>query len=211
LGRCVVFSNELFDAQAFHRVVHINGEWKELGVDTSEDELKEVILQELSPEVAEFQNQLPLEAENGYVLDLPLATRPLLKQLTDRNWTGLFIALDYGKSWSSLTYDFPQGTARAYFKHQQSPHLMSQPGRQDLTCHICWDWLKDGLQNSGFGNITLESQEAFFVKHAVRKMEKIVTANAGKFDAERQTLMHLIHPATMGQQFQVLSGYRGCS
>ena len=171
-------------------------------------ELQEVLLSELSSELKEFQSQLPLGAEEDYQLDLPLGTRPLLKQLTGLQWSGLFLALDYGKTWSQLSNDFPQGTARAYYKHKQSPNLIAQPGMQDLTCHICWDWLQEGLEDVGFESITLESQEAFFVKHAVSCIQKIVTANAGQFDPLRQSLMQLIHPATMGQQFQVLWGYR---
>lgn len=208
-GQCIVFSNELFDAQPFHRLLHIEGQWRELGVDCSGPELKETILEEFSKEVYAFRHQLPLEVEEGYSLDLPLATRPLLHQLTNENWDGLFIALDYGKTWPELARDFPQGTARAYYKHEQSSNLLHQPGLQDITCHICWDWLKEDLEEAGFENCRLESQEAFFVKNAVRRIEQIVTAKAGEFDPQRQTLMHLIHPATMGQQFQVLSAYRG--
>lgn len=207
-GPCVVFSNELFDAQPFHRLLYMAGKWQELGVDCSGPEIKEALLPDLSEEVHRFRHELPLHTEDGYLLDLPLATRPLLKQLTDEDWTGLFVALDYGKSWSELAHDFPQGTARAYYKHKQSSNLLHQPGLQDITCHICWDWLEAGLTEAGFENRRLESQESFFVKHAVRKIEQIVTAKAGEFDPQRQTLMHLIHPATMGQQFQVLSAFR---
>ncbi len=208
-GQCIVFSNELFDAQPFHRLLYINGQWRELGVDCSGPKLKDCVLDELSDEVHSFRHQLPLEAEEGYSLDLPLATRPLLQQLTAGKWEGLFIALDYGKTWPELTRDFPQGTARAYYKHEQSSKLLHQPGRQDITCHICWDWLKEDLEKAGFKTGRLESQEAFFVKNAVHRIEQIITAKAGEFDPQRQTLMHLIHPATMGQQFQVLSAYRG--
>lgn len=207
-GDCVVFSNELFDAQPFHRLLYLQGQWKELGVDCSGPELKETLLPEYSNEVFTFRHQLPLEAEEGYSLDLPLATRPLLKELTDNPWTGLFVALDYGKSWPELSQDLPQGTARAYFKHEQKADLLAHPGLQDITCHICWDWLEEDLEQAGFESRRLQSQESFFVKHAVSQIEQIITAKAGAFDPQRQTLMHLIHPTTMGQQFQVLSAYR---
>ena len=207
-GPSVVFSNELFDAQPFHRLLYIDGEWKELGVDCSGSELKETVLPELSNEVFNIRHDLPLESQEGYSLDLPLATRPLLKQLTDQDWHGLFVTLDYGKTWPELAHDFPHGTARAYYKHEQSANLLLQPGQQDITCHICWDWLTEDLETSNFNHCLLETQEAFFVKHASRQIEQIISSKPGEFDAQRQTLMHLIHPATMGQQFQVLSAYR---
>jgi SAM-dependent MidA family methyltransferase len=207
-GCCIVFSNELFDAQPFHRVLFMNKQWHELGVNVSEGVACEVVLPELSSEVKTFITQLPLDVEDGYVLDLPLATRPLLNKMTELAWSGLFLAIDYGKTWSELAHDFPKGTARAYLKHQQSANITDQPGMQDLTCHICWDWLEEDLADAGFKNINLQSQEAFFVKNAVQSIETIITANSGAFDPQRQNLMHLIHPTTMGQQFQVLSGYR---
>ncbi len=207
-GNSVVFSNELFDAQPFHKVTYLNGEWKELGVMIEGSELHERILPQLSPEVISFKNQLPLNPSDGYILDLPLSNIDLLKTITDQNWTGLFIALDYGKSWETLTSAHPYGTARAYHQHQQIPNLLSNPGQQDITCHICWDWLEEGLKNANFQNINLESQEAFFVKHAQDCIEKVITANPGSFDPARQTLMQLLHPANMGQKFQVLWCYR---
>jgi SAM-dependent MidA family methyltransferase len=207
-GPCVVFSNELFDAQPFHRLVHIGGEWREIGVDLTSNTLTETILPEFSNEVANFRNQLPLHAEEGYLLDLPLATVPLIKSIVELDWYGLFLAIDYGKPWAQLAYDFPQGTARSYYRHKQSADLIGQPGMQDLTCHICWDWLENALRRGQFNSIKLENQEAFFVKHAAKRIESIISAKPGQFDEDRQSLMHLIHPATMGQKFQVLSGSR---
>ena len=66
-------------------------------------------------------------------------------------------------------------------------------------------------QNSQVSNIlliTLESQESFLVQRARRAAEVIVSQNAGDFSQARQTLMELIHPAHMGQRFQVLWGLR---
>ncbi|MDA0346418.1 MAG: SAM-dependent methyltransferase [Verrucomicrobia bacterium] len=207
-GNCIVFSNELFDAQPFHRIVYLEESWKELGVDVSDKQLSEIILSALSPEVDDFENQLPIHAPEGYIIDLPLATKSLAATILNLNWNGLFIALDYGKPWAQLASDFPYGTARSYFRHKQSPDLIAQPGMQDLTCHICWDWLEESLTSANFQNIAVKSQEAFFVKHAAKSIEQIISANLGQFDENRQSLMHLIHPGSMGQQFQVLSGYR---
>jgi len=207
-GNCIVFSNELFDAQPFHRIAYLEDRWMELGVYVAENQLSEIILNEPSSEVTAFINQLPINTPEGYIIDLPLAAKSLADTITNLNWTGLFIALDYGKPWAQLASDFPYGTARAYFKHKQSSDLIAQPGMQDLTCHICWDWLEESLESSNFQNIEVKSQEAFFVKHAANSIQHIISAKLGQFDSNRQSLMHLIHPATMGQQYQVLTGYR---
>ncbi len=207
-GSCVVFSNELFDALPFYRTVFLDGAWRELGVAVTADGLDEIILEDFSPAVAGILHRLPPGAVEGYQLDLPLPSVDLLHQIAQFRWSGLFIALDYGKSWEELIHQSPGGSGRAYSGHRQSPNLLVEPGRQDITCHICWTWLMDELEKSGFKTIHLESQEAFFLNHAAITIERIITTRPGAFQRDRQTLKHLLHPAAMGQQFQALWAYR---
>lgn len=207
-GPCVVFSNELFDAQPFYRMVFLDGAWRELGVAVSADGLEEIVLEDFSPAVAGFLHRLPTTTLEGYQLDLPLPSVDLLHEIVQLDWSGLFLTLDYGKSWEELIYQTPGGSGRAYSRHRQSPNLLVEPGRRDITCHICWTWLMEELERSGFKSIRLESQEAFFLNHAGKTIERIVTTRPGAFLEDRQTLKHLLHPASMGQQFQVLWAQR---
>ena len=73
--RAICFSNELFDAQPFHRVVRKNGQWVELGVTL--DGLTPVWadLDQLSPPVDAIRPDLPDGASDGYTIDLPIASR----------------------------------------------------------------------------------------------------------------------------------------
>jgi SAM-dependent MidA family methyltransferase len=90
-GPCVVFSNELFDAQPFRRFVFRRGAWRELGVALSGNAFTEVELS--SPPDAPW---LPAAAEENHVLDAPLAARTLAGSIAAQPWTGLFVACDYG-------------------------------------------------------------------------------------------------------------------
>jgi SAM-dependent MidA family methyltransferase len=209
--RCVVFSNELFDAQPFHRLVFRAGVWRELGVEAAEDEkcgLREILLPELSAEVQAVRSCLPAAAPEGYQLDLPLAAAGLCGRLAAQPWTGLFIAFDYGKSWEELTTACPAGTARAYFRHAQGNDLLARPGEQDLTCHLCWDWLGEQLARHGFATSVLESQEAFFIRQAAGALAALIAAEAGRFSPRKQSLLQLLHPSHMGRKFQVLRALR---
>ncbi|MFT5836818.1 MAG: SAM-dependent MidA family methyltransferase [Candidatus Azotimanducaceae bacterium] len=115
---------------------------------------------------------------------------------------------DYGRTWTSLLQDHPSGTARTYKQHVQGNDLLETPGACDITCDICWTPLMEQMQQVGLQSVTLESQESFLVQRAQRAAEAIVSDNAGTFSPDRQTLMQLIHPANMGQRFQVLWGLR---
>lgn len=207
-ARCVVFSNELFDAQPCHRVVRRNGAWRELGVAWRDGALREVELPECTAPVVELLGSLPVDAAEGYHLDLPIGSARLLRVLARQSWRGLFLAFDYGKTWPELAEATPQGTARAYARHRQHNDLLAQPGEQDLTCHVCWDWLREELAGAGFGGATVESQEAFFARHAGDALATIMAAEAARFSPRKQALMHLLHPGQMGQKFQVLHGLR---
>jgi len=207
-GRCVVFSNELFDAQPFHRVVRRGGAWRELGVALDGDELREVELPLMTAELAAAADRLPREAPEDYHIDLPLRTVPLLRHMVMQPWTGLFLAFDYGRSWTVLAEELPQGSIRTYSRQKQGEDVLDRPGEIDLTGHVCWDWLVDELQQNGFGEALVESQEAFLTKRATAAMQAIVTSEAGRFSRRKNDLMHLLHPGNMGQKFQALHALR---
>jgi len=209
-GPCVVFSNELFDAQPFHRLHWRAGAWRETGVALSDDRPVETELAEWSPAVRAVQSRLPAAAPaDGYRLDLPLAAEALCTQIAAEPWTGLFLTFDYGKSWSELAEAQPAGTARAYRAHRQETDLLAHPGEQDLTCHICWDWLETALGVHGFAAVARESQEAFFLRHAAAAVERIVRRPSAGPDPVKSRLQQLLHPALQGQRFQVLHAVRG--
>ncbi len=201
-GPCVVFSNELFDAQPFHRFVRRGGAWRELGVGFD----RGLPIEREVPSA--IPASLPRDAPEGYRLDAPLASVRLLETIASLPWTGLFVAIDYGKSWAELSRDTPHGTARAFHRHIQSNDLLARPGEQDLTCHVCWDWLAEALSRNGFGPAQLEFQEAFFLHHAAAWLEAAITANPGVFSPRKRSLMQLLHPSHLGQKFQVLHAPR---
>jgi SAM-dependent MidA family methyltransferase len=200
----IVLSNELFDAQPLHRLVRRGGRWRELGVALRGDRLEEVECAALSPEVRAMSSRLPVSAPEEYHLDLPLAAAELARRIGAEDWNGLFVAFDYGKSWRALAEDTPQGTVRAYHRHRQDTDLLARPGEQDLTGHVCWDWIADALTGSGFAPPVLESQEEFLVRHAGAAVARIASAEAARLSERKLGLMQLLHPGDMGRKFQVL-------
>jgi SAM-dependent MidA family methyltransferase len=203
-GPCVVFSNELFDAQPFRRLRFRGGSWREMGVAFGDGCLEEA---ELGP-VREPVPPLPAEAPEGYVIDAPAAGAELAGRIAALPWRGLFLAFDYGKPWEEIAGCLPQGSARAYRRHAQSADLLAAPGEQDLTCHVCWDWIAAGLRRHGFAEAVLESQEAFLVRHCSGYMEQVVARGAARLDSDKLSLMQLLHPGNMGQKFQALWALR---
>ena len=202
-GPNVVFSNELFDAQPCARFVRSADGWNEIGVKLDADQLTETHRTVGAP-----SPDLPSNLPVGYHLDLPRRAAALTRTIAKPGWFGSFYAFDYGKSWAELTQACPQGTVRAYRSHQQSHDLLSFPGEQDLTCHVCWDWISRALTESGFETHSILSQEAFFVKKAANALAEIMAAEAGGMTPRKAGLLQLLHPSALGQKFQVLTAWR---
>lgn len=200
---CVVFSNELFDAQPCVRSRFHAGRWIEIGVELRGDTLTEVELVSPPP----YRPTVP-SLTDGYRFDQPLAAAQLAGQIAAAHWRGLFVAMDYGKTLRDLLEATPGGTARAYYRHAQSNDLLANPGEQDLTCHVCWDWIVDELRRHGFSKPQLNFQETFFVRHAGSFIASLTQAEAAHFSRRKLALMQLLHPAQMGQKFQVLHAWR---
>ena len=203
-GSCIVFSNELFDAQPCTRTIVRAGQWREQGVRLLADSLATIELSAPPPTGPGF----PPPALEGYRFDQSLAATSLAASIADQPWTGLFVAFDYGKSLRELSEETPGGTARAYYRHTQSNDLLAHPGEQDLTCHVCWDWLAAALAARGFVAPRVDSQEAFFIYHAADVIAATTTAEATRFSPRKRALLQLLHPAHLGQKFQVLHALR---
>ena len=148
---------------------------------------------------ADFYTATSLGTVFGELVAADIAKQP---------WRGLFVAFDYGKSLDDLTQHTPGGTARAYFRHQMSEDLLSRPGEQDLTCHVCWDWLRDALTRHGFPDPRLEFQETFLVRHALPALAAASEEESRGLSARKLALLQLLHPAGLGQKFQVLHALR---
>lgn len=211
--KSVVFANELLDAQPFFRLVSAAGTWREIGVEEDPRERgawRETLLDGFSSDALKnfVAGTLPAPTDDGWHLDISLDAETLLRKILGGNWRGAAIFPDYGKTLADCLESFPEGTARAYFRHTQTNALTRSPGEQDLTCHVFWDRLKAVAAECGFRAGTVLRQESFFMKHALRGIEEIVAGTSPEAARERAALTELIHPAKMGHAFQVLSALR---
>jgi len=201
-GQCIVFSNELLDAQPFRRFIGRSDGWHELGVALRDDRLVEFELAKVN------ESFLPTPAVTDYVIDAPVVSADLTREIAEQPWTGLFVAFDYGKTWREIVESCPAGTARAYYRHTQSNDLLAHPSQQDLTCHICWDWISSALERAGFHSPKVEFQESFLIHNAGEAIAAISSAEAARFSPRKASLLQLLHPTHMGQKFQVLHALR---
>lgn len=203
----IVYSNEWLDAQPFKRFKYDKkrGTWLELFVGLSDFKLVLIEKKTENPLVLSFPNPV----NDGYLIDWPSGSISSLNELASNpSWFGVFMTFDYGLTRSCLFNDRPEGTARAYSKHKMLSELLSNPGEQDLTCHLCWDNLRESLELAGFKNVTLASQESFLMTHSHAQIKEIFEQNKTPMNNKMLALRELIHPAHLGHGLQALSAVR---
>ena len=206
----IVFFNEVLDAQPFHRFVAIENRWEEVGVVHQDNALRECVLlpEQRSRDFDQWIDMLPAPTAEGYLLDLPTGSIAFLEKLLHSAWSGSLVTFDYGKRTDELLFHTPQGTARTYYKHQLGNNLLARPTEEDITCHVWWDPLLDLLRAHGCRDVALLSQESFFMQYAGEEINRTISKHATTFHPDKQTIHQLIHPANMGQKFQVLLANR---
>jgi SAM-dependent MidA family methyltransferase len=203
----IVYSNEWLDARPFKRFKYSRKEncWFEIFVCLENSYFKQI--ERISND--NIISSFPKEASHGYLIDWPSGSISSLNELLSENtWKGLFLTFDYGLDIQTIFHERPEGTARAYLNQTMATDLLDSPGNQDLTCHICWDSLKLCLQDKGFHDIGISSQESFLIKHASEHMQRIFEQNGNHINKEMLELRELIHPAHLGHGLQALHGAR---
>jgi SAM-dependent MidA family methyltransferase len=205
----IIFLNEVLDAQPFYRFKFIQNEWKEIGVYSSffNNFLKQIILPKSfrSNLKKKIIKSFPNLSYENYQIDWPIGSIQLLKKLVKKKWNGILIISDYGKKKKELLYNTPFGTARTYYKHSMNNNLLQNPGKKDITCHLCWDNIIKVLKDHNFNYIKLYKQEKFFTKYGSKFIKKsILNKNLNRI----QIIKELIHPNCMGLKFQILIAIR---
>jgi len=202
----IVFCNEWLDAQPFRRFQFssLDQSWQELGVIIDGDSLTETVL----PEPPDLPAIFPDQSKGGYIIDWPCGSIRSLRSLVHLPWDGLFLTFDYGLPLATLLNDRPNGTARGYWRHQMVTDLLARPGKQDITCHLCWDVLSETLMSGGFEEVKIQTQESFLLNFANQRIQKIFEQKKEGLNEEMQALRELIHPAHLGHGIQALWGRR---
>jgi SAM-dependent MidA family methyltransferase len=204
----IIFANEWLDAQPFKRF-RFNTKltkWDEIGVSLVDGFWNEVPLEHPTPN-QKISINLPNHYKVPYTIDWPVGAENALNHVLTQDWHGLFLTFDYGMDVQRILNDFPEGTSRTYHNHQQTNNILKNPGSQDITCHICWNPLRELLENHDFSKVELQSQESFFMNLSQNTIKQILEQPPMR-EKHIGALKELIHPQHLGQKFQALHGTR---
>ena len=174
-GRALVFSNELVDA---FPVIRVQGT-HEVFVRYDRDQgLRETFLplSETRPGLdpgnfSALRHDWPHENQR---LELHDSYRRWLSQWVLHLKTGSLLTIDYGGAVSEIYHKRPEGSLRAFFRHQRltGPGIYRMFGKQDLTADVCFDDLQSWGNQLGLETTACRTQAEFLEKMAPPGSEK---------------------------------------
>jgi SAM-dependent MidA family methyltransferase len=185
-----IFSNEFFDALPVHRVVHREGQLREIYVTEDFGEL-------------EGDLQAPIDAplREGQFADINLEARKWIRRIAASLHRGYHVAIDYGYLRDEF-FAQPHGTLMCYWRHQAIENPYIHIGEQDITSHVNFSDLMD---QPLLETISFATQKDFLIQAGILdEIEKLaLSADAQSLDRLLR-IKKLILPGSMGERFKVL-------
>ncbi|MBI4025098.1 MAG: SAM-dependent methyltransferase [Verrucomicrobia bacterium] len=188
----VIFGNELLDAFPVHSLEWRQAMWRERCVTFSGENLTWTLQDCPGP----LRAGLP-EDYMGRVEVSPSVAR-WLETAVHALHRGRILLLDYG--WTDEEYfqaTRPEGTIRAYHRHQRMDDVLANPGEQDLTAHVRWTPLIRAAKHLGLCVTEFIQQGRWLTRILARQPWPLAPAEVRQFHT-------LTHPEMMGTPFRAL-------
>jgi SAM-dependent MidA family methyltransferase len=205
----IVFANEFFDALP----VEILSTHGKLHIALENNRLRETWLPPLAEEL-EFLDRYGVPPELGERIEVPILAQDWMRQIAGSRFIerGLLVIVDYGYTRDLQLAGRHRGTLMAYRHHSSSPDPYQAPGEQDLTAHVNFTALRAACEQAGMG-VEKQLTQAQFLMGIGEGNQFADAFEDCRIPQERAKvalqLKHLVTPAGMGENFQVLIASRG--
>ncbi len=203
----IIFANEFFDALP----VEILSDHGKLHLALEENRLREIWLPPAAEEL-EFLDRYGVHPEPGERMEVPLVALNWMKQIANAISRGYLLIIDYGYTRAEQLAGHHRGTVMAYRHHSASSNPYQAPGEQDITAHVNFTALAAAACDAGMEVQPLRTQSQFLMR--IGEANQFADAFEDcRMPQERAKvalqLKHLVTPAGMGENFQVLIASRG--
>ena len=202
----IIFANEFFDALP----VEILGAQGKLHLALENGRLHEIWLPPTAEEL-EFLDRYSVHPENGDRIEISLPAQHWITQIAHAIQRGFLLIIDYGYTRNEQLAGHHRGTLMAYRQHSASANPYQAPGEQDLTAHVNFTALTAAATQAGMQVQTLVTQSQLLMR--IGETNQFADAFEDcRLPQERAKvalqLKHLVTPAGMGENFQVLLARR---
>lgn len=203
----IVFANEFLDALP----VEVIADRGLLHLGLKDGELAESFAP-LTREVQEYLARYAVTPEAGERVEAGLAAMEWMRRLASAVSRGFVILVDYGYRREELLAGRHRGTVVAARQHQLSRNPYEAPGEQDITAHVNFTAVQAAGEAAGLETLGLVTQSQFLmgIGEATQFADAFEECRLPQEQAKvALQLKHLVTPAGMGENFQVLVMGRG--
>ena len=195
----LIFSNELFDALPFHRLVFRGGKVREIMVSRGFGETEN---EPSSPNLAGYFDRCGgVEAmgfAEGQQFEVCLAAAEIMKSMAQTLQKGIILTIDYGFQTDELySPDRKTGTFKCVSGHRISESPYENIGEQDITAHVDFGNLEHAGESAGLATLKYTTQGQFLIDWGIMEI-------AEKNPDEIGAIKNLFMPGMMGGSFRAL-------
>jgi SAM-dependent MidA family methyltransferase len=202
----IVFANEFFDALP----VEILSTQGKLHLAVENNRLREIWLPSTADEM-EFLDRYSVHPEGGERIEISLPAQHWIAQIANCIERGFLLIIDYGYTRNEQLAGHHRGTLMTYRQHSASANPYEAPGDQDLTAHVNFTALAAAAAQAGMHVQNLITQSQFLMRIGEANQFEDAFEDC-RLPQERAKvtlqLKHLVSPAGMGENFQVLVASR---
>jgi SAM-dependent MidA family methyltransferase len=206
----VIITNELLDALPVHRVTVKRGQLAEFYVSLDKHgSFTWATGPPSTARLADYFAELGLMVRENHIAEVNLEAKDWITQSAEKLRQGYLITVDYGAEAAELYQSVmhPNGTLRAFKRHQIVDNLLSGPGEQDLTSTLDWTTLRQVVENVGFKTLEFERLDRFLLPAGLLEILELLVQHAVS-ESERVRLRtearEMILPHGLAASFQVL-------
>lgn len=215
-GMHLLFSNELFDALPFARLVRRGRELHELWIDAN----FEWVEHEAPEAYDDYFASHGIELEDGQFADISLDWAALYREIAALSAHALIVTFDYGYRGRQLFHPRVRrfGTAASYAQHRVTRDLLANPGEQDLTAHINFDDLIRTGEELAASTLFFDRQAKFLLSLGITEHPLFAPVEEGQVQSieaalqlreAREEARRLVLPDGIGEDLRVLVQAKG--
>ncbi|MEB3322857.1 MAG: SAM-dependent methyltransferase [Synechococcaceae cyanobacterium] len=206
--RGVVLAHEVLDALAVERIEWDGALWRRQCVALRDGALRLEAGEPLEPPVLAQLEPLGLLDPSplrpaGWCTELHPGLEPWLRGCAAAVGAGRLLVIDYAlearRYYAAARSD---GTLLAYRAQRASADPLLEPGRWDLTAHLCLESLREAALASGWRwlgqRLQGEALLALGLAARLQDLQRGSPAELGSLLARRETLLRLVDPAGLG-------------
>lgn len=197
----VFFANELLDAFPVKLLARNGGAWREWRVGLDGEKFVFVETPALDP-------ALPVPPGEGrFAAEVRPSLDPWMRTVAEKLRRGWLLIVDYGYPESARYHPSrAAGTLAAYRDHARQDDPLAWPGAQDLTAHVDFTDVARAAERAGLQLAGFADQHHALTALAAIAFPPMASAPLGPEAAkDMRALRQLLHPESMGTQFQFLA------